>query len=1239
MENTSESASGDRTEISIAWKEAHTMGCVGIREQRPRGQRTGRDRGWRLRPTVMVLESRALLSTVTVSNTNDSGSGSLRAAVSQANADGGGDTIVFSSLFNTTQTITLTGGQLELTGSTGTTTIQGPGANLLVVSGNNATRVFEIGANATASISGLTITGGQAGSAAGGGLYNAGTLDLAACTVSGDSAAGGGGVYNKGTLDLTACTVSGSTAGAGGGGLYSQGGTATMTLTSCTVSGNTANIGGGLDSAFGALTLTNCTVSGNITQDSVGTALTNAGGTLTLTNTIVEGNTGGAGDFEGPYLGGNNLIGGEALLAPLGDYGGPTQTMALLPGNPAIGMGITADDPATGKPITTDQRGFSLDSPAPDIGAFQTKLLAVNSTIDGAGSPPGVLTLRQAVNLAEAQGGAEAITFDPTDFATRQTITLDGTQIELKSVATVTGPGAGQLTVSGNNVSRVFEIDANATASISGLTITGGYSSGISAGVSNGGKLDLTDCTVSGNFVGVYNQGGTATLSGCTVSGNSGSGVYNQGGTVTLTDCAVSGNYGGGVQSHAGTATLTGCTVSGNSHVGGVSNQGGTVTLTGCTVSGNSGLYGGGLYTQGYTSTMTLTNCTVSGNSAKGAGGLSLGHGALTLINCTVSGNHAAEGGSDLYIYRLGTATLTDTIVTGVVGTFTGHNNLIGVDPLLAPLGDYGGPTQTMALLPGSPAIGMGITADDPATGKPITTDQRGFGLASPAPDIGAFQHQGFILTLGSGSTPQSAALGLAFANPLAVTVTAINPVEPVDGGVVTVAAPSAGASAVLSAATAVIAGGQASVTARTAGAVGSYTVTASSAGAAAAVSFALTNKPGPSTIAVVSGSGQTATVATGFAARLVAVVKDAYGNPVPGVSVAFAPPASGASTTVAGSPAVTGADGQARVTATAGTVAGSYIVTAAAANATTAAAFTLTNTGAPQDLVAQPVDAVAGQSFTNVEMATLTDPDSGAGPSDFDAGIDWGDGITTLNTTVIADGQGRFDVLGTHTYVDAGTYTFRVQVTDSNGAVANAAGTTTVTKNTEAPSLVLTTTRDVVDQFDNLTSLREPIAYANSHPGPDTITFDPAVFGKAPRTIVLTGGPLVLTDPATTTIIGPGSKRLTISGGGKRQVFDIRGGSVALSGVTITGGSADLGGAVRNRGGTLVLKDLVIRGNRALVGGGLFNSGRITVSGVTIKNNSALIGGNLFNTSRATFHWQRLPAARQARARVSIAS
>ena len=67
---------------------------------------------------------------------------------------------------------------------------------------------------------------------------------------------------------------------------------------------------------------------------------------------------------------------------------------------------------------------------------------------------------------------------------------------------------------------------------------------------------------------------------------------------------------------------------------------------------------------------------------------------------------------------------------------------------------------------------------------------------------------------------------------------------------------------------------------------------------------------------------------------------------------------------------------------------------------------------------------------------------------------------------------------------------------------------------------------------------LRAAIAYANSHPGPDTIIFDPAVFERKHRTIRIVGGPLVVTDPATTTIIGPGARLLTLKGNGRSGVF-----------------------------------------------------------------------------------------------------
>ena len=172
----------------------------------------------RLRPSVIALEDRALLATFGVGSTADDGSvGTLRWAIGQANGNPGANTVEFSSLFNTPQTITLKAGPLVLT-NMATTTFTGPGASLLTVNGNKASRVFDI-QGGSAAISGLTITGGNADS--GGGLLNeGGALTLTNCAISGDAATvQGGGIAtgSGGTTTLTDCTVSGDTAPDGGG--------------------------------------------------------------------------------------------------------------------------------------------------------------------------------------------------------------------------------------------------------------------------------------------------------------------------------------------------------------------------------------------------------------------------------------------------------------------------------------------------------------------------------------------------------------------------------------------------------------------------------------------------------------------------------------------------------------------------------------------------------------------------------------------------------------------------------------------------------------------------------------------------------------------------------------------------------------------------------------------------------------------------------------------------------------
>jgi len=459
----------------------------------------------------------------------------------------------------------------------------------------------------------------------------------------------------------------------------------------------------------------------------------------------------------------------------------------------------------------------------------------------------------------------------------------------------------------------VFRVDANVTACISGLTITGGNSTGndsSGAGVVNEGTLTLTNCTVSGNSApyancgGVWNyygasltadactfnanqaggfggaiyndNGASLTADACTFNANQagfwGGAIYNEG-HIDLLDSGFTGNSagatGGAVSNSAGGGgSISGCNFSGN-HAGvtgggGISAYSGQLTIVNTSFDGNSsGNQGGGLLLFG--GSATVTNCTFSGDTASGSGGGIASFGAVTLTNCTVSGNSASNNGGGLANY--GTATLGNTIVAGntaatgpdVSGGITSQgNNLIGetdgssgwvgsdltgtvaspLNPLLAPLGNYGGPTQTMALLPGSRAIDAGNNALIPAG---VITDQRGSNrVVNGTVDIGAFESSGFTIAVTSGSG-QSTGVLTAFPNSLVATVAAKNPLEPVAGGLVTFTPPASGASATLSGSPATIsATGTASVTATANGITGSYSATAS--GITAPASFSLKN-------------------------------------------------------------------------------------------------------------------------------------------------------------------------------------------------------------------------------------------------------------------------------------------------------------------------------------------------------------------------------------------------------------
>jgi hypothetical protein len=537
--------------------------------------------------------------------------------------------------------------------------------------------------------------------------------------------------------------------------------------------------------------------------------------------------------------------------------------------------------------------GQANSNPGANTVAFDSTVFNTPLTITLTGSPlelsntGGAETITGPAAGVTVSGGGTSRVFQVDSGVTAS---LSGLTI---SGGSTTGLGGGLFNEGGTTTLTNCTVSGNSAGVAGGITNSGVLAltdslvtrntADIAAGIFNTGTLTLTDSTVSDNTAhvndgGIDNSNGTVTLLDSTVSGNAAGigngGIANYGGTVALLNSTVSGNTAqgaGGIGNYGGTFTLTNCAVSGNSASGsggGLFTYAGTTTLTNCTVSGNSAFTGGGLFDGG--GTTTLTNCTVSGNSASffaDGGGLYDSGGTTTLINCTVSGNSAGVAGG-----LNGTATLTNTIVAGntasgsgpdALGTFASlGNNLIGetdgssgwvgsdlkgtiaqpLNPLLAPLGDYGGPTQTMALLPGSPAIDAGNNHLIPAG---VTTDHRGLPrIVNGTVDIGAFESSGFTIAVNSGSG-QSTDVSTAFSARQVVTVTANNPSEPVAGGLVTFTAPTSGASATLRGSPATIsATGRARVRATANGNSGSYTVSATASGSPDSASFSLTNKP-----------------------------------------------------------------------------------------------------------------------------------------------------------------------------------------------------------------------------------------------------------------------------------------------------------------------------------------------------------------------------------------------------------
>jgi hypothetical protein len=389
------------------------------------------------------------------------------------------------------------------------------------------------------------------------------------------------------------------------------------------------------------------------------------------------------------------------------------------------------------------------------------------------------------------------------------TITLGSALPVVFDQTAIVGPGEAQLTISGPGAFTILDFSGTAIASLSGVTITGGGGPE-GAGIINEGALALDRVAVVGNVAsevggpsafpeggGIRNGGGALTLSRSTVSGNSaigsgapgqngpeGGGIYNNTGTLTIEESTISGNSAKAVAGVGGTTNAVG---------GGIENASGKLTLRRSTVSGNavraSGspsfntAQGAGVFNgNAPTTTEVIEDSTITGNSAtaigSGANNQSQGGGVYsqglaaspaTIASSTIVGNGAVLGAN---LRNAKVPTVSNTIIADPLGGgqncdapvqsagfnledanscgFTKPTDRPKTDPLLSPAGlaDNGGPTPTIALQLGSPAVNQGLSApgeaiDQRGTTRPLLYP--GIPVVTPGSngaDIGAYELQ-----------------------------------------------------------------------------------------------------------------------------------------------------------------------------------------------------------------------------------------------------------------------------------------------------------------------------------------------------------------------------------------------------------------------------------------------------------------------------------------------------------------